>query len=53
MLLIIKFIELFSILYNNLIVFRAITLLYLIIPMIDIGLGRFYIKININILLII
>ena len=53
MLLIIRFIELFSILYNNLIISRVITSLYLIILIIEIRLGRFYIEIKTNRLLII
>ena len=38
-----------NILYNNLIIFKVITLLFLIILIINIRLDRFYIKVNINI----
>ena len=44
---------LLGILYNNLIVLKIIILFFLIILIINIRLDRFYIKININILLII
>ena len=53
MLLIIRFMKLSNILYNSLIMSRAVAPLYLVILIIDIGLNRFYVEVNTNRLLII
>ena len=53
MLLIIRLAKLSSVLYNSLIVSRAVALLFLVILVIEIRLDRFYIEIKINRLLII
>ena len=48
---IIRLAELSSVLYSSLIVPRAIAPLFLVIPVIEIRLGRFYIEIKTNRLL--